>query len=98
MVRVLRPGGLLFVRDLLRPASTEDVEALVESYAGQESPHQQQLFRQSLHASLTLAELSKDLATAGIETSAAHQSSDRHWTLACRRHGGSQSCPRAFGL
>ena len=53
MVRVLRPGGLLFVRDLLRPDSSDEVERLVATYAGQENAHSRQLFRQSLHAALS---------------------------------------------
>ena len=57
MRRVLRPGGLLFVRDLLRPKTADEVEHLVATYAGDETPQQRQLFRQSLHAALTLDEL-----------------------------------------
>ena len=62
MWRVLRPGGLLFVRDLLRPETADEVERIVATYAGSESPRQQQLFRQSLHAALTVEEVGELLA------------------------------------
>jgi len=81
MVRVLRPGGLLFVRDLFRPDSAESVEQLVAQYAGGETPHQQQLFRQSFHAALTLAEVSDLIDSLGLPRSSARMTSDRHWTI-----------------
>lgn len=85
MHRVLRTGGLLFVRDLLRPESETDVENLVSLYAGDESSRQQQLFRQSLQASLTLDELEEMLVGIGIDGTSLSQTSDRHWTLCWRR-------------
>lgn len=84
MKRVLAAGGLLFVRDLLRPETAEEVERLVSTYAGEESPRQQQLFRQSLHASLTVEELQALVEPIGIAPAAVTQSSDRHWTLQWR--------------
>ena len=48
MLRVLKPDGLLFVRDLLRPDDAATVDQLVEEYAGDESDHARQLFHQSL--------------------------------------------------
>lgn len=87
--RVLKPGGLLFVRDLLRPESEERVERLVRQYAGDENADQQQMFRQSLHAALTVAEVSSLLAAAGLlppvvsgQPAAVMATSDRHWTVA----------------
>ncbi len=82
MVRVLRPGGLLFVRDLLRPDSSDEVERLVATYAGQENAHSQQLFRQSLHAALSLSEVQQTVCEFGIPSESVQQNSDRHWTLA----------------
>jgi ubiquinone/menaquinone biosynthesis C-methylase UbiE len=85
MLRVLRPGGVLFVRDLLRPQTDADVEHFVESYAGTESPRQQQLFRQSLRAALTVTEIGELLSDLGLSATWVRQSSDRHWTIAGRR-------------
>lgn len=84
-LRVLRPGGLLFVRDLFRPASQEQVESLVAAHAGSESPRSQQLFRQSLQAALTTEELAKILAALGVDAQCIQMTSDRHWTLAYRK-------------
>jgi len=80
-VRVLDVGGLLFFRDLLRPDSADEVERLVQLHAEGANPQQQQLLRQSLHASLTVEELQGMLE--GIENLDARvtQTSDRHWTL-----------------
>lgn len=81
MVRVLQPGGLLFVRDLLRPESADSVEQLVTTYAGGENAHQQQLFRQSLQAALTIAEVRTLLSGLSLPAEWVTQSSDRHWTV-----------------
>lgn len=81
MLRVLRPGGLLFLRDLLRPETNEQVEQLVKLYAGGENDHSQQMFRQSLQAALTLDELRESLGESGISFDLLRQTSDRHWTL-----------------
>ncbi len=82
MARVLKHGGVLFVRDLLRPESSAEVDRLVATYAGRENEHSQMLFRDSLHAALSLEEV-RDLASrCGIPATAVSQSSNRHWTLA----------------
>lgn len=84
MRRVVKPDGLLFVRDLLRPETTDEVERLVQSHAGKESPRAQELFRQSLHAALTVAEMADLAADAGLPQDCVTQTSDRHWTLVAR--------------
>jgi ubiquinone/menaquinone biosynthesis C-methylase UbiE len=85
MVRVTVRDGLLFVRDLLRPGTAEDVERIVALYAGRESSRQQQLFRQSLHAALTLVEVREISREYGIPAQNIQATSDRHWTLAWRK-------------
>lgn len=89
MRRVIKPGGLLFVRDLLRPDSEEQVERLVKLYAGNENAHQRQMFRQSLHAALTIGEVTELLHVADLlsgpsneQTAVVSATSDRHWTVA----------------
>ena len=79
--RVLKPGGLLFVRDLMRPVDLMTLDQLVQTYAGEANAHQQQMFRESLHAALTMPEVSDLLKTAGIPRDAVHATSDRHWTI-----------------
>lgn len=82
MARVLDHGGMLFVRDLLRPESVAAVDRLVTTYAGRENAHSQMLFRDSLHAALSLEEV-RDLASrCDMPVTAVSQTSDRHWTLA----------------
>ena len=84
MRRVVKPDGLLFIRDLLRPETAEEVERLVELHAGEENPQAQQLFRQSLHAALTVAEMTELAADVGLPEGCVTQTSDRHWTLVAR--------------
>jgi ubiquinone/menaquinone biosynthesis C-methylase UbiE len=79
--RILKPGGLLFVRDLFRPEYEVTLNQLVQQYAGDANAHQQQLFRESLHAALTVAEVRKLLQPLGIPTDTVEATSDRHWTL-----------------
>ena len=55
--RVLAPGGLIFIRDLLRPQDDAAVSRLVELYAADATPHQRQLFDDSLRAALSLDEI-----------------------------------------
>jgi ubiquinone/menaquinone biosynthesis C-methylase UbiE len=85
MVRVLRPDGLLFVRDLLRPHDFEALETIVATYAGQANDNQRRMFRDSLHAALSLDEVRSLLRDAGLPSEWVNQTSDRHWTIAGRR-------------
>ena len=80
MVRVCAPGGRLFVRDLVRPDSEMELRQLVITYAGEANPHQRQLFADSLHAALTVAEVQSIIGALGFAPETVSQSSDRHWT------------------
>uniref|UniRef100_A0A7C4QQ83 Class I SAM-dependent methyltransferase n=1 Tax=Schlesneria paludicola TaxID=360056 RepID=A0A7C4QQ83_9PLAN len=79
--RILRPGGLLFFRDLLRPPDETTLEELVRLYAGEANRHQRQMFRNSLHAALTVAEVADLLDQLGLPTDWVRATSDRHWTI-----------------
>ena len=81
MLRVLYPGGLLFVRDLLRPDDVETLEQIVQAYTGSENAHQQQMFRDSLHAALTMDEIRSLLSDLNVSPAWAQQTTDRHWTV-----------------
>jgi SAM-dependent methyltransferase len=79
-VRVARPGGLLFFRDLLRPTSEDQRQHLVATYAAEANDHQRQMFADSLHAALSLAEIRDLVASLGFARKSVQQTSDRHWT------------------
>jgi SAM-dependent methyltransferase len=82
MVRVTATGGLLFVRDLLRPATEAEVEQLVRTYAGDANDHQRAMFGNSLRAALTVPEVRALAVEFGIPNICVAQTTDRHWTLA----------------
>lgn len=84
MVRVIRPGGLIFVRDLLRPEDDLAVRRIVAAYAGDANSHQQKMFEDSLRAALTLDEVRGLVAPHGFAADTVQQTSDRHWTWAAR--------------
>lgn len=85
MVRVTADGGMLFVRDLMRPHDLETLEGLVQTYAGDESEYSRKLFRDSLHAALSIDEIQELVETLGFDPNSVQSSSDRHWTWAARK-------------
>jgi ubiquinone/menaquinone biosynthesis C-methylase UbiE len=83
--RVTKPGGAIIIRDLVRPKAPEDAWAIVERVAAGESPHQKQLFFDSLCASLTLDDVRGALERVGLEELSVRMVSDRHWTAEGRK-------------
>ena len=79
-IRVLAPGGKLLVRDLLRPADSQTVTWLVETYAAGANPQQRQMFDDSLRAALDLDEIRALVSSLGCDPQAVRATSDRHWT------------------
>lgn len=89
MVRVLKPGGILFLRDLFRPPDEETLTRLVSLYAGDATAKQRQMFADSLRAALTVDEVRELAAGLGIPPTCVQQTSDRHWTLCWQKPEGS---------
>ena len=85
MIRVTKKDGLLFIRDLLRPFSLVELQNIVNLHAGDATPKQKQLFTDSLHASLSLAEVREMVKRFGFEAFTVIQSSNRHWTFTARK-------------
>ena len=79
-VRVTRPGCLLFIRDLLRPASLGELNHLVATYTAGANDHQQRMFAESLHAALSLPEIRSLITSLGFTADGVQQTTDRHWT------------------
>jgi ubiquinone/menaquinone biosynthesis C-methylase UbiE len=85
MTRVVKAGGTLFVRDLLRPIDAAALQGFVQKYAGDANAHQQQMFADSLHAALTLDEVRGLVTRLGFAPATVQQTSDRHWTWAAAK-------------
>ncbi len=80
--RVLSRGGLMFVRDLMRPPDDATVKRLVDTYAAGATAHQRQMFDDSLRAALTLDEIRTLVQSLGVDPASVTATSDRHWTWA----------------
>lgn len=90
-IRIVKPGGLLFFRDLVRPSSKAELWRLVDLYAppadaaDDASQHQRSMFAASLHAALTLDEIRSLITDLGFPPESVTLSSDRHWTWSARK-------------
>jgi ubiquinone/menaquinone biosynthesis C-methylase UbiE len=85
IVRLAKPGGSFFIRDLFRPKEKVTLDQLVEKYAGNDTPHQRQLFADSLHAALTVDEVRSIVASFGFDPATVSATSDRHWTWTAKK-------------
>jgi len=85
MVRVAEVNGILFARDLARPADEAEVDALVKQYGAEETAESQKLFADSLRAALTVDEVADIVESLGFERCSVAATSDRHWTWAAVR-------------
>jgi ubiquinone/menaquinone biosynthesis C-methylase UbiE len=81
LLRVLKPNGGIFLRDLSRPDNLEILNDLVDSIGIEYDEEQKRLFRDSLHAAFTVTEIQAIATAAGITDTNIYQSSDRHWTM-----------------
>lgn len=73
-----RPGALVLIMDLMRPASPGWVEALVETYTPGEPEILREDFRNSLYAAFEPQEVVAQLAAAGLDSLEVGVVSDRH--------------------
>lgn len=83
IARLRKPGGIVLLRDLRRPASPEAARQLVDEHARGESPLLQEEFFRSLLAAYTPEEIRAQLAAAGLVGWQVDVVSDRHldvWT------------------
>lgn len=90
-MRVVKPGGLLYFRDLMRPQNVEQLNELVEQYAGNEATHARDLFRDSLHAALSLEEIQQLVVDLGYAAEEVTATSDRHWTWSTRKPAAAEA-------
>jgi ubiquinone/menaquinone biosynthesis C-methylase UbiE len=79
--RLVKPGGAILIRDLIRPETETEINDLVTQLGGDYDPHQQDLFRDSLQAALTLAEVQTLLDRVNIPDVSLDRSSNLHWTI-----------------
>lgn len=84
-IRVTKPAGVVFFRDLLRPPDDAAVKRLVHQYAGQESEEQQKMLDDSLRAALSLHEIRELVQACRYDPKAVRTTSDRHWTWFTRK-------------
>lgn len=86
MVRVTdSDGGVIFVRDLMRPNDDATVKQIVQTYTGDENEHSQQMFDDSLRAALSLDEIRAMVVELGFDEETVQATTDRHWTWAAVR-------------
>lgn len=84
-IRVTSGGGLLFHRDLARPADDPQLQQIVGQHAADATPYQRKLFRESLRAALSLEEIRELVAALGFSRDTVQMTSDRHWTWVAPR-------------
>jgi ubiquinone/menaquinone biosynthesis C-methylase UbiE len=94
IVRVTAPGGVVFVRDLVRPETAAEIDRLVALHTGEPPTdpvirgpflRQRDLLRASLAAALTVDEVDTLARGAGAPEGSVTMTSDRHWTLSFRK-------------
>ena len=83
--RLVKPGGAMLIRDLIRPENDKIVNQLVANIGSDYDPHQQQLFHDSLEAAFTLVEIQELIDRVGLTQVKLYQSSDLHWTIARKK-------------
>jgi ubiquinone/menaquinone biosynthesis C-methylase UbiE len=76
--RLAKPGALIFLRDLARPASLEQARQIVRQHAGTQSALLQQEYFRSLLAAYTVPEVAAQLVNAHLPGLDVRMSTGRH--------------------
>ncbi len=79
--RMVAPGGRIFIRDLVRPATVDEIDHLVDLYQSDATELAKKSFRDSLFASLSLHEARQLFNGFGYPSRTVRMTSDRHWTF-----------------
>ena len=82
--RLVKPGGVVLVMDLLRPESPDDARALVDRYADGAPAILRRDFYNSLLAAFTDDEVASQLAEMNLSRLLIEVLDDRHWIVAGR--------------
>ena len=80
IARIVRPGGSILIRDLIRPDSEDELAHLVGLHAAGSSEVQRRLLSDSLRAALTPSEVRDVLRECGLAGVSVTQITDRHWS------------------
>jgi hypothetical protein len=84
MARVVRPGGLLLIRDTLRGSDAGQIAQILSRNTSGTHPAPR-VFHNAFHALLNIEE-ARDLAlAAGFPAASVRQAGRRHWMLRFRR-------------
>ena len=81
MGRVVKPNGVVLIRDLIRPETSADAQTFVDRYAAEDTPYQQKLYYDSFLAAFTLTEVNQMLTQMDMPGAVVVQSTDRHWSI-----------------
>lgn len=82
--RLAGRGGGIFIRDLRRPDTREELEAIAAHCPGS-TPRQREMLRASLRAALRVEEAEAAALAAGLSGFTAERAGPRHWELRRRR-------------
>jgi SAM-dependent methyltransferase len=80
IARIVRPGGGILIRDLIRPGSEDELAHLVGLHAAGSSAVQRRLLSDSLRAALAPSEVRDVLRECGLAGVSVTQITDRHWS------------------
>lgn len=84
MTRVLRPGGLLLVRDTLRASDAGQIAQILSRNNDSANDNSRQVFQNAFHAMLNIDEARELSLAAGLPARSVRQAGPRHWMLEFR--------------